>query len=323
MSEENVRGAAAARPGRRRTWWWVGGVLAALVVVWSVGVCVLVWISSGRSERNVSLGGDAVAAIYVEGSIGLGSPGTGSGVVASEIIEYIRQAEETRRIKATVVYINSPGGTVVPSDEMYQALRAAEKPVVAAMGDVAASGGYYIACGADKILAHPATITGSIGVYGQLINAADLLDRLGVEGIIIRSGSSKAVGNWFEHPTEEQISIEQAIVDELNDMFISAVATGRGMEEEAVRQLADGRPYTGQQALDLGLIDQLGSMSDAIAVAAELADIDGDPAVIEYRRTPSLLEVWLASQHTSRSEVALLEWLGAQFPVPQMRYLGP
>jgi protease-4 len=298
-------------------------VLAALVVVWSIGVCVLLGISSSRSPQNVSFGGDAVAAIYVEGPIGMDSPVAGSGVVASEIIGYIEQAESNRRVKAIVVYINSPGGTVVPSDEMYQALRDAEKPVVAVMGDVAASGGYYLACGADKILAHPATITGSIGVYGQLINAADLLDRLGVEGIIVRSGSSKAVGNWFEHPTEEQIAIEQAIVDELHDMFISAVATGRGMEEEAVRQLADGRPYTGQQALDLGLIDQLGGMSDAISVAAELADIDGDPAVIEYRRTPSLLEVWLASRRTLRSDVALLEWLGAQFPVPQMRYIGP
>jgi protease-4 len=310
-------------PRKGRALWWIGGAIVVLAVVWSVGLCALVGITSGRSGRAVAWGGDAVAVIYVEGTIGMSSPTTGAGVVGAEIIEYIRQAEKSRQVKAIVVYINSPGGTVVPSDEMYRALRDAEKPVVAAMGDVAASGGYYIACGADKILAHPATVTGSIGVYAQLINAADLLTRLGVEGIIVRSGDSKAVGNWFEHPTDEQLAIEQAIVDELNDMFVKAVSEGRSMGEEEVRQLADGRPYTGQQALDLGLIDALGNLSDAISMASELAGIEGEPQVIKYRRTPSLLETWLAGQQSQRGDAALLEWLKMQYVIPQMRYLAP
>jgi protease-4 len=319
--EKTVSGKAGPRKGR--FWLWFGGAIMALVLVWSMAICVLIGISSGRSPAGLSMGGDAVAVIYVEGAIGMVSPTGGRSVNAAEVIDYIERAESNRRVKALVVYINSPGGTVVPSDEMYRALREAGKPVVAALGDVAASGGYYIACGADKIVAHPASITGSIGVYGQLINAAELLETLGVEGIIVRSGDQKAVGNWFERPTEEQLAVEQGIVDELNDMFIAAVSEGRDMAEAEVRGLADGRAYTGQQALALGLVDVLGNLDDAIAAAAEMAEIEGQPQVIDYKRTPSLLETWLSARRLPGREVALLEWLDAQFVVPQMRYVGP
>lgn len=325
IKQETVSDVAVASPKRRRrrVWYWICGVVAALAVVWSAALCALVGVSSGRSGEAVLWGSDAIAVIFVEGTIGMSSPTTGTGVNSDEVIGYIERAEGNSRIKAIVVYINSPGGTVVPSDEMYRALRAAEKPVVAVMGDIAASGGYYIACGADKILAHPATITGSIGVYGQMINAADLLERLGVEGIIIRSGDSKAAGNWFEHPTEEQIAIEQAMVDELNDMFVQAVIDGRDMAEADVRQLADGRPYTGRRALELGLIDALGDLSDAISAASELAEIEGEPQIIEYRRTSSWLDLWLSGRQSLRSELDVLRWLDAQSAIPQMRYRGP
>jgi protease-4 len=269
------------------------------------------------------LGGDAVALIYLEGPIGVATAGGGAAVDSARFIDYVEDAEGSRRVKAIVVYINSPGGAVVPSDLMYQALREARKPVVAVMGDVAASGGYYVACGADRIVAHRATITGSIGVYGRLINAADLLDKIGVEGIIIRSGDTKALGNWFEHPTEEQIEIQQQIVDELHELFVQAVAAGREMDVDEVRGLADGRPFTGEQALELGLIDALGDVSDAISTAAELAGIADEPEVIEYRRTPSLLEIWLSSRMQQDGQLALLEWLDKQFVLPAARYIAP
>jgi protease-4 len=294
-----------------------------LAVVWGAGGCALLGIVSSIGDRGVPWEtGDAVGVIYVEGAIGVG--GSGPGVVTSQaILRHLEQAESNVRVKAIVVYINSPGGTVVPAAEMYRALREAEKPVVAVMGDVAASGGYYVACGADRILAHPATLTGSIGVYGQLVNAADLLERVGVEGIIVRSGDSKAIGNWFEHPTDEQIAIQQTIVDELYEMFVRAVAEGRGMDEAEVRELADGRPYTGQQALQLELIDDLGNLEDAIQEAAQMGKIEGKPQVIEYRQRPSLFEVWMGIRQSRQGTLALLEWLVAQSAVPHARYMGP
>jgi len=321
QSEQEKR--TRIRTGSRRAWLWVGGIVLALVVVWSAAACVLIGVLAGRPGAAIPVGGDLVGVIYLEGSIGVTTPGSGGAVDSQQIIDYVKAAESNPRVKAIVVYINSPGGAVVPSDLMYQALRHAEKPVVAAMGDVAASGGYYVACGADRILAHPATITGSIGVYGQLVNAAELLSSIGVEGIIVRSGDSKAMGNWFEHPTEEQLAIEQQIVDQLYELFVQAVAEGRGMAVDEVRGLADGRPFTGQQALEVGLVDALGSLPDAIDAAADLGGIVGEPRVIEYRRTPSLLELWLSAQRRPDGELAVLQWLDDRFAIPSVRYTAP
>jgi protease-4 len=321
--ESEQQGRTRRRSGSRRAWFWVGGIVLGLVVVWSAAACVLVGALAGRPSQAMPVGSDLVAVIYLEGSIGVATPGSGAAVGSQQIIDYVKAAESNRRVKAIVVYINSPGGAVVPSDLMYQALRDAGKPVVAVMGDVAASGGYYVACGADRILAHPATITGSIGVYGQLVNAAELLSTIGVEGIIVRSGDSKAMGNWFEHPTEEQLAIEQQIVDQLYELFVQAVAEGRSMAPDEVRELADGRAFTGQQALEVGLVDALGSLPDAIDVAANLGGIVGEPGVIEYRRTPSLLELWLSTQGRYDGELAVLQWLDDRFAIPSARYTAP
>jgi len=311
------------RRGRRRLWVWVaigGGTMALVACVGIVLLGVLVAAQDTTPGWGV---GSAVGVIYIEGPIGVVSTGSGPAVDSATIIDYVSQAEANPRVKAIVVYINSPGGAVVPSDVMYRALRDATKPVVAVMGDVAASGGYYVACGADKILAHPATITGSIGVYGQLINAADLLDELGIEVVIVRSGDSKAIGNWFEHPTREQIAIEQAIVDELHDLFVRVVVESRGMLGENVRALADGRPYTGRQAMELGLVDDLGTLEDAIREAGRMGGISGEPSVIKYRRSPTLLEAWLGTTRTLGSDLDVMRWLLGRVALPEMRYVSP
>ncbi len=148
------------------------------------------------------------------------------------------------------------------------------------------------------------------------------MKKLGVEGIIVRSGDAKAMGNLFEHPTEEHLAIEQAIVDELYDMFVRAVAEGRSMDEERVRKLADGRPYTGQQALELGLVDELGSLRDAIRIAAKMGGISGEPQIIEYKRTPSLLESLLESRHLRSGDPLVLEWPETHYLIPQAIYTG-
>jgi protease-4 len=322
MNQENK----TDKTHKRRIWPWILGLGTAVVVLGSVGTCALFGMTINLAlggEQPTWRFGDAVGIIYIEGPIGAGSVSSVASVNSSTVVHFIEQAEANSSVKAIVLYINSPGGAVVPSAEMYRAVKKAEKPVVAVMGDVAASGGYYIAAGADKILAHPATITGSIGVYGQLVNAAELFEKLGVQGIIVRSGDSKAVGNWYERPTEEQIAIEQAIVDELHTMFVLDVAEGRDMPEQEVRALADGRPYTGQQALELGLIDMLGNLKDAIDQAADLGNIEGEPEIIEYRHAPSFTEMLLTSQQAKKQPSLLEQWFDFQLDaLPQMMYLG-
>lgn len=314
------------KPRKQRVWPWVLGAGLVIIILGSGGGCMLAATMIGMmsgGEQPAWHFGDAVAIIYIEGPIGTNSMPSVASANSSTIVRFIEQAEANTSVKAIVIYINSPGGAVVPSAEMYHAVKKAEKPVVAVMGDVAASGGYYVAAGADKILAHPATITGSIGVYGQLVNAAELLEKLGVEGIIIRSGDSKAVGNWYERPTEEQIAIEQAIVDELHTMFVLDVAEGRNMPEQDVRALADGRPYTGKQALELGLVDMLGNLEEAIDQAAQLGDIDGEPEIIEYRHVPSFIELLLTSKQVMRQNPLLEQWFDLQlYALPKMLYLG-
>jgi protease-4 len=332
MSQRDVnaapKGAPGARPkSGRRVWPWIVGVGGLLVLLAGTALCALVGLSMSMQMPSGPSGwaawsGDAVGLIYIEGTIGAGIPGAAGAVDTEAVLNYVRQAEADRRVKAIVVYINSPGGSPLPADLMYRALRDATKPVVVAMGDVAASGGYYIAAGADQIYAHPATITGSIAVYGRLLNAAQLFETLGIEGIIVRSGASKAIGNVFERPTEEQLAIEQGIVDELHDLFVRSVAEGRGMDEQEVRALADGRPYTAKQALELGLIDGIGTLSDAIEEAARMGDIAGEPQIIEYKRAPTLLEVWMGALSSRQGELAVQEWLDPQWALPQMRYFG-
>ena len=147
------------------------------------------------------------------------------------------------------------------------------------MGSVAASGGYYIASACDKILANPGTMTGSIGVIMQLSNFEELMKKVGVKGINIKSGANKDIGSPFQPLSQEGRDILQSVVDNVHSQFVSAVAKGRGMDEASVRKLADGRIYSGAQAKELGLVDQLGTLEDAIDLAAKHVGLDDEPAV--------------------------------------------
>ncbi len=321
MTEESAK---SPRVTRQRRWpWIVGGLVLVLLMV--CGTCMgglpLLWysvLSAGGS-------GDAVAIIRVEGSIGESSTLSpfGGGVYSEEIINYIHRADQDPSVKAIVVRINSPGGAVVASDEIHSELRKVDKPVIASMGDVAASGGYYIACAADRIFANPATLTGSIGVYSQIPNAEELMKKLGVEVVIIRGGSSKAAGNPFEKMSEEDMAIIQAMVDEIHEMFINLVAEERDMPVEKVRELADGRGYTGQQALELGLIDELGNLPEAIEYAAQAGGITGEPRIIDYQATPSLWALLSSALTQPRPSVSLEELLRLSTPVFLYAYIEP
>lgn len=190
-------------------------------------------------------------------------------------------------VKAIVIHINSPGGGVAPSQELYDAILRAreEKPVVASMGSMAASGGYYIACAADRIVANPGTLTGSIGVIMSFHTAEGLLDKIGIQTETVKSGELKEAGTYARPMTEREESMLRSVVMDSYEQFIEAVAMGRGKEPEEIRPLADGSIYTGHQALNHGLVDSLGGLHDAVLLAADLAGVTGKPSVIRpYER---------------------------------------
>jgi protease-4 len=236
------------------------------------------------------LTGPAVAVISVNGPIVSGEVSdfdlVGTTVVAAsaEIARLIKAAAENSDVKAILLKVDSPGGSVIGSDEIYQALKKAGKPVVVQMGAIAASGGYYVSMAADHIVAHPDTLTGSIGVISEFTNIEGLYEKLGLKSTIIKSGEFKDFGNPTSPFTEEDRALWQAVIDEVYEHFVMLVANGRKMTVEEVKKLADGRIYTGRQALKLKLVDQLGYFEDAVDKAAALGGISGEPRVIEYRR---------------------------------------
>ena len=237
---------------------------------------------------------DRVALIRVEGVI----------LDAQSTVTELKRFGENPSVKAIVLRIDSPGGGVVPSQEIYDAVQRVRnkhnKAVIASMGTVAASGGYYIAAATDRIIANPGTLTGSIGVIMETANVEGLLKKIGVEGIVVKSGKFKDVGSPLRKMTEEEQALLQSVMDDVHKQFIEAVAEGRALEPSTVQALADGRIFTGRQAKDAKLVDELGNLDDAIQLAAELAGIEGEPKVVEPRRRFSIRE--LIEQMLARPE---------------------
>ncbi len=211
---------------------------------------------------------------------------TGEHPVA-KLTEQLDSARRDDSVKGVVLRINSPGGTVTASELMHsevKRLQASGKPVIAMMMDVAASGGYYIACAADEIMACKSTVTGSIGVVMQTMEVTKTMEMIGVKAHTIKSGDQKAAGSPFEELKPEQRVIFQNIINELYDQFVDVVAEGRSeLTREQVMPLADGRVYTAKQAIELKLIDRIGSIREAIALAKEKSGIE-NAKVISYRR---------------------------------------
>ena len=237
-------------------------------------IVMFVSLISGKGEFSLAGGGGNVGVIDVFGVIDEES--------GRPIIEQIEDWTDTKSIKALVVHIDSPGGGVAVSQEIYQALLKAreEKPVVASLASVAASGGYFVACAADRIIADPGTLTGSIGVIMQYYTAESLMDKIGVRMETVKSGELKDVGSWDHAMTETEELMLRSVVLDSYEQFVEVVATGRNMDDQRVRDLADGAVYTGHQAYNYGLVDTLGGLTDAVDLAAKLADIQGKPEVV-------------------------------------------
>lgn len=228
------------------------------------------------------LGGERVAVVRIEGVI----------VDSRDAIEELRKFRENPGVKAIVLRIDSPGGGVVASQEIYaEVLKTrtdGKVKVVASMGNLAASGGYYIAAATDKIVANPGTLTGSIGVIMELANVRGLMEKVGVQSVVIKSGKHKDLASPFRTMSAEDRALLQGVLDDVHDQFIQAVAAGRAMKVDQVRDLADGRVFTGRQARTARLVDELGDLQDAIKLAGKMGGIAGEPRVVETRKRFSL-----------------------------------
>lgn len=313
--------------GKQRLLWVTIGVGLALVLVCaSCGGFFVIAASLGASDLAI---GPAVAIVRVEGVIASGAPpvdpfSTSTGAYSGVVVDHLRQAEEEQDVKAVVLRVDSPGGSVVGSDEIYQQVLAMTKPVVVSMGELAASGGYYVSAPADEIFANMGTLTGSIGVISQFINISELLEEYGVEVTTIKSGEFKDIGSLFRSMNDEEQASWQAIIDETYEEFVHIVADGRDLSVDEVKELADGRIYTGRQALELGLVDQLGNLSAAVQRAAELGGIEGEPRIVEYPQPLSVFQGLFGMTRRADPLSDVMELLDrGQRPALQYLYVGP
>ena len=218
--------------------------------------------------------GDRIAVVEIKGVI----------TQSFNVIEEIHRYQEDDGVKAIILRIDSPGGGVGPSQEIHREVMKvrgeAKKKVLVSMGSVAASGGYYIACASDLIVANGGTITGSIGVVMEFTNLEELLKKIGIKGVVLKSGEHKDIGSPFREMKPEDKKIIQEVIDNVHQQFIQAVAVGRKMDRAKVAEIADGRIFTGEQAKQLGLVDSIGNLQDTIDIAAKLVGIVGKPSVV-------------------------------------------
>lgn len=262
-----------------------GVIVITTIVLALVSLAVLtlfvlmVFLRAGEAPTLPGLA--RVALVRIEGPI----------EVADETVRELDSYAENGSVRAVVLRVDSPGGGVGPSREIYEAvarLREGGTPVVASMGPVAASGGYYVACASDTILAGPSTVTGSIGVIAVFAGLSEALEKLGIEFNIITTGPYKASGSEFKEMTDEERAYLQGLLDDLFEQFVEAISVERDLDREAVLEIADGRAFTGRQAVALGLVDRLGTLEDAIDVAGRMAGLSLPPRVIEKREPPLL-----------------------------------
>lgn len=258
--------------------WLIGlGVAFALVlaILWMAGRASKS--RSGAAESvHFSAGGGNVGVVELLGPI----------YESERIVKQFETFGEEKSIKAIVFRIDSPGGLVVPSQEIYEAVRRVRdggKPVVASMGNLAASGGYYAACGADTLMANPGTTTGSIGVVAEFLNLQKLMNKIGVTFETVKSGKFKDTGSPHRELTPEDRVYLQSWIDDAFGQFVDVVARERRLSKTAVMKIADGRVFTGRQAKALGLVDLLGDYRDAVRLAGRLGKIKGEPELVRWR----------------------------------------
>ncbi len=248
--------------------------------------------------------GDKVAVLRVEGPI------LDSKATIEELTEYVKDPS----VKAIVLRVDSPGGVVPPCQEIYEEVKkaVAKKKIIVSMGSAAASGGYYISAPATRIFANPGTLTGSIGVIMELPNIEGLLNKVGVKAEVIKSGKYKDMASMFRSMGGKERNILQGVLDDVHQQFIDVVAEGRKMSPEEVKKIADGRVFTGRQAMNAGLVDEMGDLEDAIKAAGRLAGIKGEPTVVTKKEKLSVIDILRGQLPKELTEI---------FPTMKMKYI--
>jgi protease-4 len=269
--------------------------LISLFGIFVVFIFALWFLNRLGFGTGLPIGKDKIVVVEIEGVLTKSRP----------TIEKLLQYKKDESIKAIVLRINSPGGGVSPAQEIYQELTKLRdtKYIIASMESVAASGGYYIACAAHKIVANPGTITGSIGVIIEFANMEELLDKIGLKSVVIKSGKYKDIMSPTRQISKEEQELLQAVIDSVHNQFISAVAQGRGIPKEKVVAIADGRIFSGEQAKEIGLVDELGNLQDAIKTATQMSGIEGEPHIIYPKeKRPSIWEILLGESLSTLSD---------------------
>ncbi|MCX5851845.1 MAG: signal peptide peptidase SppA [Deltaproteobacteria bacterium] len=284
-------------------------ILSGLAILTGAGIAlffVFYAISSFFGEGTSLMEKEKVGVVVVEGVLHS----------SQKIVEQLDEFDEDDAVRAVVLRINSPGGGIVPAQEIYdKVIRLRKhKKVVASMGSVAASGGYYIACAADRIVANPGSITGSIGVIIYFSQFDELLKKIGLKATVIKSGRYKDTGSPFRTMTPEEERLMQGVIDDIYDQFIEMVASRRKIPKEKLAAVADAQIVTGRQALALGLVDELGTLDDAIDVAAKLAGVEEEPEVVYPKKEkPDILKYFMEGLTSAMTKAIEEKVSGAQY----------
>ncbi len=282
--------------------------LAGLFLVYFVSLVFMV-----PEDESLGTSGERVAMIELTEPI----------LDSQNIVRQFKKYRENRAIRAIVFRVDSPGGGVSASQEIYEEVkktRSSGKPVVVSMGSVAASGGYYVSCGASKIVANPGTLTGSIGVIFQFLHFNELMNKIGIDASTFKTGKYKDIGSPFRKTTEDEKKFFDQLLGDVYNQFVDVVAKERKMDRKRVVQYADGRVFTGRQAFEYGFVDTLGTLEDAVTIAAKLGDISGKPKVVKERKVRTWLERLMGEAVT---EIAGLKKELFNQPVLQYKFISP
>jgi len=303
-------------------WFW--GIMIGLVIIAiifsGIAFLVLAVSVSGTGDRTYEYvtsgpGKDKIAVVELDFTI----------IDPSSIVRQFKKYREDKSIKAIILHVNSPGGGVAASQEMYEEVRKTRdsgKPVIVSFGSIAASGGYYVACGGSLIVSNPGSLTGSIGVIATFTNFKELADKLGVKENVVKSGKLKDSGNPFRDMNSDDLEYFQEIIDNSYEQFLDVVSTERKIDKEELRKIANGRVFTGKQAKDLKLVDSLGTFQDAVRIAGQIAKIDGEPSIVREKNKRNFIEFFLEGMSGSQLK-DIKEEISSEFlnkPVLQYKF---